>query len=92
MVDAGYSMDSFKIKADVPLCQKAFTMITGLSIRSLQRHIRFAKLDLKPRPVGRKRGMELSKTEAARAWLRHYASVQDQMPNSSIKGRTEVRR
>lgn len=92
MTIAGFSMDPFKVKAKTPLCQKAYAKITGLSMRSLQRYTRLVKLERRSGQVGRRAGVESSKTEAARAWLRNYTNLcSDKMPNSTIKGHTEVR-
>lgn len=88
---AGSYFEPFRVKGKTPLCQKAYALITGISLRSLQRYSRMVKMDSACGQKGRRLGHVNTKTEAARAWFQHYVSVcSDRMPNASIKGQTEV--
>lgn len=88
---AGSYFDPFRVKGSVPLCQHAYALITGVSLRSLQRYCRMVKMDMACGQKGRRPDQVHTKTEAARAWFQHYVSIcSDRMPNASIKGQTEV--
>lgn len=66
-------------------------MITGLGLRSLQTYISLVEHGVEPSySVGRKEGVKRVKTEQARAWLHHYASLHDSSPYRSQKKVTEV--
>jgi hypothetical protein len=73
------------------LCQKAFSIITGIGLRALQTYVAEVKRGVEPNSrAGRREGWEMTKTELARAWLSHYADLHDSMPHKSIRGVTEV--
>jgi hypothetical protein len=90
----GYKVDPERLTVHTQrrLCQKAFCMITGLGLRTLQTYIALVQRGVAPNAVvGRKRGEGMVKTEMARAWLTHYADLHDSSPYRSHRGVTEVR-
>ena len=60
---------AFTVESDVPLCEKAYCEIEGLSLRSFQRWKRMVKLGEIPAICGRRPGVRGTKVEAARAFL-----------------------
>lgn len=83
-------MSPYKVKVDVELCQNAYAKIHGVSVRTFQRYTKWARDGVTGKPKGRKPGTSTAKSQAARCWLMHYASLHDKMPNSSVNGVTKV--
>jgi hypothetical protein len=69
----------------VPLCDKAFCMITAIPERTLYHWKARIKQGEEMAKVGKKLGCVAPKTEAARAFLARYASMHDYSPNESSK-------
>jgi hypothetical protein len=92
---SGYKIDRQRLTVHTtrPLCQKAFCMITGVGLRSLQTYTALVEQGIEPNSLaGRRQGDAMAKTEMARAWLNHYANLHDSLPNKSQRGVTEVGR
>ena len=87
----GVKMRRFSVATeDVPLCQQAYCMITGVALRTLQRYIMQAVNGVGPADRGRRAFSESAKTSGARVWFQAYVNVHDRMPNASRNGMTEV--
>jgi len=75
----------------VKLCQSGFSLITGVSVRTLQRYVRRVKRgEARESGGGRRMFTESARIQGARVWMDNYVAVHDKMPNASRGGRTEV--
>lgn len=88
MISSGHKKEYYAYTIatkDVKLCDKAFCMVTGIAERTLYSWKARIKAHEQPCQVGRKLGHVAAKTEAARAFLAHYASLHDYSPNETTK-------
>lgn len=69
----------------VGLCETAYCMITGCALSTFQNWKRMVRAEEQPVVKGRKPGQRSAKTEAARAFIVHYASAHDYSPNETCK-------
>jgi hypothetical protein len=69
--------------SDVGLCEKAYCTITGIALSTFQNWKRQVRMSEQPAITGRKPGQRSAKTEAARAFMVHYAAAHDYSPNET---------